>query len=124
MCYRIFAFTLLFLILARTCAFSIIKLNFELNQSYFAENLCEDKDEPASLCNGKCVLAQKLNSTKSKQEQQTPEFNIPHLSIEFLMDIRRIYNSPQWLLLLDNIVVNYFQIFFDQYEGCLLKPPQ
>lgn len=47
---------------------------FKLNQGYIAENLCVDRDEPESSCNGKCHLKQEVDKKeKSKEKQPVPE---------------------------------------------------
>lgn len=39
---------------------TVIVLNFESNREYIAENLCENRDEPDSCCEGSCHLKKQL----------------------------------------------------------------
>ncbi len=48
---------------------SMIYLWFKINQEYIAAELCEQRDRPASSCNGKCHLQKKL----AESEKNTSE---------------------------------------------------
>lgn len=37
---------------------------YELNKSYIAQNLCENRDKPQMKCCGKCYLRKQLNKTE------------------------------------------------------------
>lgn len=47
-----------------------VKVSFELNKSYIAKNLCENRFKPELKCGGKCYLMKKL-AEKQKQEKET-----------------------------------------------------
>ena len=47
-----------------------ILINFKINQEYIAENLCVNKDEPKSCCEGKCQLEKEL--IKEEKKEKTP----------------------------------------------------
>ncbi|MGZ4043471.1 MAG: hypothetical protein ACXVO9_09730 [Bacteroidia bacterium] len=40
---------------------TIIVINYERNKVYIAENLCVNRDEPESCCEGKCELKKQLD---------------------------------------------------------------
>lgn len=49
---------------------------FEVNRSYIANVLCENKDKPALHCNGQCVLMKKLKKLEDAEgKQQDVGFN-------------------------------------------------
>lgn len=48
--------------------YSVIKVNFTINQKYIIENFCVNKDKPELACDGKCYLMQKINEEKERQE--------------------------------------------------------
>ncbi len=48
-----------------------VSLHFQANKDYIAQNLCENKDEPALACDGKCYLRKQMKKTAPQQEQQT-----------------------------------------------------
>lgn len=45
---------------------------FYINQTYIAQNLCENRDKPQMNCNGHCQLTKKLKD-EQKKEQENPE---------------------------------------------------
>jgi hypothetical protein len=47
---------------------------YELNKSYIAKNLCENKDKPQMKCCGKCYLRKQL---KKGYEQENPSKGAP-----------------------------------------------
>ncbi|UIR56038.1 hypothetical protein LZQ00_17455 [Sphingobacterium sp. SRCM116780] len=60
---------------------------FEANQSYIAQNLCENRFQPAMHCNGQCILMKKMKMLEDKQEPdktterlvQLPQILLPNL---------------------------------------------
>ena len=44
-------------------------INYAVNYDYIVENLCENKEKPELMCNGKCYVRKEL--TKANQEQTT-----------------------------------------------------
>ncbi len=49
----------------------IILVNFKINQEYIAKNLCVNKEEPDSCCEGSCQLKKQLEE-EDKKEQAPP----------------------------------------------------
>lgn len=47
----------------------VVMLEFYLNQSYIAKNLCENRASPQLNCNGNCVLSKKLAEEQKKQQE-------------------------------------------------------
>ncbi len=47
-----------------------VRISFELNKTYIAKNLCENRFKPELQCGGKCYLMKKL-AEKQKQEKET-----------------------------------------------------
>lgn len=46
-----------------------VLVNFQLNKEYIAENLCENKDEPESCCEGSCHLTKELVKVEEAENQ-------------------------------------------------------
>lgn len=46
---------------------------YQVNKSYIASNLCENRDKPKMNCNGKCFLAKKLKAAEEKEKKATSE---------------------------------------------------
>lgn len=53
--------------------YSVIKVNFTINQKYIIDNFCINKDSPELKCDGKCYLAEQIRAEKERQES-TPAF--------------------------------------------------
>ena len=45
-------------------------LSFKANQDYIAKVLCEKKDEPITVCGGKCYLVKELKKTEEKGNEK------------------------------------------------------
>ncbi len=53
-------------------------IDYYVNYSYIAAQLCENKDKPILDCNGKCYVAKEIekNSKSNNQDTIVPEFKI------------------------------------------------
>lgn len=69
---RLIASLLLFAFLAQACDRMLIIADFYANQSYIAQNLCENRDKPTMHCCGKCVLRKKL-AQQENENKDTPD---------------------------------------------------
>lgn len=58
--------TLLFLV--KTMAIPIVMLQYAVNKSFIANNLCDNRYKPELNCEGKCILMKKLEKHKETQE--------------------------------------------------------
>ncbi|MCW3466309.1 hypothetical protein [Chitinophaga nivalis] len=50
----------------------VVMLDYYLNQSYIAKNLCINRDKPQLHCNGKCHLKKQLKE-EDRRSQENPE---------------------------------------------------
>ncbi len=57
-------------VLFQTVATMGFIVQFKINQSYYAEVLCINKNRPELACEGKCVLMQKMQKTYEEHEQK------------------------------------------------------
>ena len=57
----------IFILLLLTQTFSkwFMVAGYTINKDYIAKNLCENRDKPKLLCNGKCQLAKKMAAEES-----------------------------------------------------------
>lgn len=46
-----------------------VRLSFEINKSYIAKNLCENRFKPELDCGGQCYLMKQLAERKKQQEE-------------------------------------------------------
>jgi len=57
----------------------VILVNFQLNQTYIAKNLCEQKGTKGNHCQGKCHLSKQLTAEDEKPAAQS----VPDLKEKF-----------------------------------------
>ncbi|HEY6977251.1 MAG TPA: hypothetical protein VH396_13235 [Chitinophagaceae bacterium] len=72
MANRFIAFFFMLVFLGEIFDGGVIMVDFYVNQSYIAKNLCENRDKPQMHCNGKCQLEKKMEQ-ESKKDQESPE---------------------------------------------------
>lgn len=60
------AFSILFTSIVLICSFqnSLLVIDYEINRDIY-ELLCENQDKPEMMCNGKCLLSKKTDTTQS-----------------------------------------------------------
>lgn len=66
---------------------SLLFLDYELRQDYFASTLCEKKDVPDNLCHGMCHLKKEIkeqNERESKQGKSEMKSEVNAITIAFL----------------------------------------
>lgn len=61
--------TMAWVIILNSMVYSVICVNYQLNKTFISEYFCENKDEPLSLCQGKCFLGKQLDNAT---EQENP----------------------------------------------------
>ena len=82
---------LVLLILLQSFSKVWIVLSFKVNQGYIAKTLCVNRNKPERLCNGKCVLAQRLKADEGQGDQQLPQ------KIKEQPDAFFCFEIPEWL---------------------------
>jgi hypothetical protein len=73
-----------------------ILINFKINQEYIAENLCVNKDEPESCCEGKCQLEKELIKEEKKEKTPSaPNLKEKHEAFPCVLAVKKIlfYNN-------------------------------
>ncbi len=58
------------LIFLQSCVGGLIITAFYANQTYIANNLCENRDKPQLHCNGQCILMQKLRKAQENEKKE------------------------------------------------------
>ncbi|GAB3647275.1 hypothetical protein GCM10028791_08930 [Echinicola sediminis] len=69
---KAFSIALIWVLLLPTLNRLSIVIDFEINQDFIAEVLCIKKEEPMTVCNGKCFLTNELKAQDEKEQQQAP----------------------------------------------------
>lgn len=62
--------------MSSTLLVPLIYLDFELRRDYIAQVLCIKKDEPITVCGGRCFLTRQLNRVDNQQHQD--KSRVPH----------------------------------------------
>lgn len=70
---RLVAIVLLCALLVDNASRLLVTAAFNLNRSYIAEYLCENKNNPTLHCDGKCFLAKKLKEADEKEKKTEKE---------------------------------------------------
>ncbi|MDB5023747.1 MAG: hypothetical protein JWP78_1502 [Mucilaginibacter sp.] len=71
--YRLTAILLIISIICSSFSRFFIYAGFEMNQSYIASKLCENRNKPWLHCNGKCYLMKKVRQAEEKQNASERE---------------------------------------------------
>ena len=72
---NIVVYTLVLNIIGSSLMVPLIHLDFELRRDYIAEVLCINRDEPSTVCGGKCYLNFKLDQAAEQQDNQSTTNN-------------------------------------------------
>jgi len=67
---RLIAIVVLVTLIGANLSRFMVYASFEVNQTFIAENLCENKSRPWMHCNGHCYLMNKLKQTEEKEKKQ------------------------------------------------------
>lgn len=116
----IFLFAILFSLFARL----EVCISYLFNQTYYAEILCENKDEEDSCCKGKCAMGKELLKLTEKEEPQptknsTTAFKITK-SDEAVMSFMKFIPSTTFHYLGNSYFVAKLKI---GVSSTLYKPP-
>lgn len=103
---QILSFLIIFVFLIGSFSRSILLLNYELRQVYFATILCEKKDVPNNSCQGVCHLNKEL---KAQDEQERKQGNDSQVKFE----ISSLAPTVPFLTVFDNSI----DIDFPPYEN-------
>ncbi|MEP4534186.1 MAG: hypothetical protein ABJ004_13935 [Cyclobacteriaceae bacterium] len=95
-------------------------IDYYINTDTYKE-LCTNKDLPELHCDGKCILAQKLQEQRQNSESK-PTYLIPSISFEFTLFCFFFSFKPK-----DDHTDNGNTIYYDRYaysaQVKVFKPP-
>ena len=98
---------------------------YQVNKTYIAQKLCENRNKPKMHCNGKCQLRKKMQLL----EQESPSnssvpVKIDKIAIlEFLLpENQASLNNP--FSILKKPIIFYDKQYTFSYSNYLLKPPR
>lgn len=67
--------------------------SFFANRDYIARTSCENRDKPASGCNGACQLKKKIKEDQEQQEKKGPDAKQKEITLFFVSNFIKVYNT-------------------------------
>ena len=102
-----------------------ILVEFKVNQDFIAKALCINKDKPMLNCNGKCILAQKLNKAEEPQKKELPAALKERLEINLYLTDKLIEITGSRLVAENNILLFKNDPFFkSNFSTDVFHPPK
>lgn len=102
-----------------------VLVQFELNQSYIAQNLCVQKDKKDNACQGRCVLAERLKISEPQESQDIPLPNIlkEEIPTQFIETLFAFDLQVEWR---DTHSTPHYQssMYCHMHVLNLLRPPE
>lgn len=121
---RLIASILLFSLLFSIFAKLQVCVGYFINQEYYAEVLCENKEKEDSCCKGKCAMEKELVSLTEKEESQstkTPNSEIKITKAEEAIVTALKFNPPNTFI---SLIKTTFEARLKKGEiDVLFKPP-
>lgn len=120
-CLRIIISIFLLFVLALRTAMPIV--DYAVNYNYISSQLCENRDKPQLLCNGKCYLKKEI--LKSTENQNTKEFKIQITAIDVFVVNETLDFKTDFLIResqKDNFQ-NQFNLIVEPYCEDFFHPP-
>jgi len=108
---------LLVAILAQHFSLLLVRLDFFINRSYIAANLCENRNRPELHCNGKCILSQRLKQQQKKESQEAEKKAMEKSEISSFHSFHLQLAAPeplprQYVLVSDNSTTDRAALIF------------
>ncbi|GAB3204645.1 hypothetical protein ABID22_002488 [Pontibacter aydingkolensis] len=99
-----------------------IYMLFQANRIYISSTLCEQRQIPASTCQGKCFLKKELQK-ESEREKQLPSGK--HAATDLIVVAPAIAVSIPWLTSKeDEKYASYIPSFYPTLTHSIFHPPQ
>jgi len=119
---RSVALLLIAFILSANFSKLFIYAGYEINKSYVANNLCENRDKPWLHCNGKCYLMKKIKQAEEKEKSEERQAN-KSLFQEAVVDTKTTaFNFHPKLLAV--IAITHSKFYLPQRSTAIFHPPK
>jgi hypothetical protein len=119
--YKITAVLLIIVIVSSSFSRFFIFAGFELNKSYIATKLCENRNRPWMHCNGKCYLMKKIKQAEDKQNTAERESQKNLVQESYCDAVPEVKFYTQ---LLQVIAIPNNRIELPQGHNAIFQPPQ
>lgn len=119
--YKLTAVLLIISIISSSFSRFFIYAGFEMNKSYIAAKLCENRNKPWLHCNGKCYLMKKIKQAEDKQSNTERESQRNLIQESFCEEVQQVKFYTQ---LLRVIAIPNNRIDLPQGYSAIFRPPQ
>ena len=121
----VLAYILLAAIMLRTLSPWGTVAYYQINKTYIARVLCENRDKPLLNCNGKCFLAKKLKEQQDKKDKETTERveNMPIVQLFFIAASHFFFEAKPFASLKSGPFFFCISVYITPARG-ILRPPQ
>jgi hypothetical protein len=98
---------------------------YQINKTYIARVLCENRDKPILNCNGKCFLAKKLKEQQEKKDRETTERieNMPFVQLFFMSAFQFFFDGIPIIHLKSGPFFFCLSVYATPTSG-ILRPPR
>mgnify|MGYP001182219611 CR=1 FL=1 len=102
-----------------------ILIGFTINQEYIAEVLCINRDKPASTCQGKCYLSQKMKKAEEPDKEPIPTNFQERLQVVF-NEVKNTVSIWSQLIQSDNqtVISQQNNFYSSSYTADVFHPPK
>ena len=119
--YKLTAILLIILVISSSFSRFFIYAGYEMNRSYIANKLCENRNRPWLHCNGKCYLMKKIKQAEEKQNAADREAQKNLVQESYCEAIPALKFYTQ---LLQVIPIPNNRIELPDGYNAILRPPQ
>lgn len=125
--HRVSAILLLFILIFNIFRYEIPYIQYAIFKDYIAENLCVNKDKPASCCDGKCFREKQVKVVnEADQEDNTSDKSLPvpsqNKEIKEFLFAKIIVPEPTATTISSHVFTDI--IFFGRHIPTLFIPPR
>lgn len=96
-------------------------LDYAVNYHYISTQLCENKNKPELLCNGKCYVKKEL--TKASQNATSKELKIEILDITLPTESNLLVAIKQKVWVDKKAISQHFNFHFQNFQQEFFHPP-
>lgn len=119
-----FAIGFVFLYLVALCRPVAPLIEYYANKDFFATVLCINKDKPEMMCNGQCILMQKLKKVVHEESSPAPapKVNFEDYPIGFISCLASSLHHPAYSVTISNSI--YLNDYSSLSGNDLFHPPR
>ena len=120
---KIISILLIFMFVLQNIQGVIVLINFYSNQSYIAQNICENRFEKIPICKGQCYLKKEIKKTE-KNQHQTSNQKLKEIQFYILNTTQIVINLTKDLPVKNNVIKYRNKVINHQFDFSIFHPPQ